>query len=76
MSLSVEQLEEEALKLDAKQRGILATRLLQSLAAASAEEIEAAWAQESLRRIAELDSGHVQAEPIEVVFDEARAQLR
>ena len=70
MSISLEALEAEVLKLAPADRSHLLERLVASLD--SDPEVEAAWEHEADRREAELDSGAVVAAP----GDEAMARLR
>lgn len=70
METRFEVLESEALRLSPGERAALAQRLLASLDEDA--EIEEAWAVEVERRIAEVESGVVQAIPL----DEALAQIR
>ena len=74
MATSAEQVEAEALQLPAPQRARLAERLIASLDEDA--DHEQAWAEEVQRRLAELQSGHVQAIPAADVLAEARARLR
>ena len=55
--MTIEQVELEALKLDPKARAELAEKLLKNLDDLSPEEIERLWAEEAVRRDAELDAG-------------------
>jgi putative addiction module component (TIGR02574 family) len=48
---------EQALSLRAEDRIRLATELLQSVEPEAGDEVERAWEQEILRRIAQIDSG-------------------
>ena len=70
-----EQLENEALKLRPAARAELAEKLLKSLEDLSDEEIERLWAEESVRRDAELDSGTASMRDAEEVFKDARARI-
>lgn len=71
MAKSARELYEEAMRLDPKERATLMRLLVDSLDAESEEGAEAAWQIEIERRIAELDSGQVQAVP----WEELRARL-
>lgn len=71
--MTVDQLEQEALSLPAEQRARLAERLIASLDAEA--EIEKAWLAEAKRRDAELDSGAVNAIPMEDALASARKLL-
>jgi len=55
--MTTEQVENEALKLKPQARAELAEKLLKSLEDLSDEEIERLWAEEAVRRNAELDAG-------------------
>lgn len=74
MDTELEKLEAEALKLGPGERAALAQRLLASLD--HDREIEDAWAREVERRIAELESGAVQAIPIDEALARVRSALR
>jgi putative addiction module component (TIGR02574 family) len=72
MSLTVEQIAEEALSLSDDARALLADRLVESLDPAQDEAIRKLWAAESLRRRDEVRSGRVKTIPAE----EALARVR
>jgi hypothetical protein len=72
MSMTVEQIAEEALALSSDARALLADRLVESLDPAEDEAIRVLWAKEAIRRRDEIRSGKVQAVPGE----EALAQVR
>ncbi|MGI8896539.1 MAG: addiction module protein [Casimicrobiaceae bacterium] len=74
METQLEILEAEALKLTPGERAALAQRLLASLDEDA--EIEEAWATEVERRIAEVESGAVQAIPIAEALARVRASLK
>ncbi|MFC5302913.1 addiction module protein [Azospira restricta] len=74
MSSQLEMLEAEALKLTAGERAAFAQLLLASLDEDA--EIEEAWAAETERRIAEIESGAVQAVPIADALAQVRAALK
>lgn len=59
--MKIDDLEDEALKLDAQSRAQLVARLLRSLESLSVEQHEQIWAEEALRRDKELDSGDATA---------------
>jgi putative addiction module component (TIGR02574 family) len=67
MSVTVEELLKQALKLDPKARAELAALILESVPTESAEEVEAAWEAEISRRVKELESGSVKTIPWEEV---------
>ena len=70
-----EQVESEALKLNPQARAELAEKLLRSLEELSEEEIKRLWAEEALRRDAELDAGKASMRDAEGVFKDARARI-
>lgn len=74
-NMHLEQVAEEALKLNLEERAELAQRLLISLDEAPASEIEKLWADEAERRLEEFRSGKVQGIPAEEVFRKAIAEL-
>jgi putative addiction module component (TIGR02574 family) len=74
METKLEILEAQALRLTPGERAALAQRLLASLDEDA--EIEEAWAEEVERRIAEVESGAVQAIPIGEALAQARAALK
>ena len=69
------QVETEALKLSPQARAELAEKLLRSLDDLSEEEIARLWAEEAVRRDAELDDGTASMRDAEDVFKDARARL-
>ena len=73
MSITVEALEAEVLKLAPRERSRLLERLIISLDADA--EVEEAWAREADRREAELDSGAVAAIPGDQMMERLRARL-
>jgi hypothetical protein len=73
--MTIEQVEIEALKLEPQARAKLAEKLLSSLDHLSDEEIERLWAEEAVRRDAEIDSGSTSLRDAEDVFRDARARL-
>ena len=70
-----EQVETAALKLKPQARAELAEKLLRSLDDLSEEEIERLWAEEAVRRDAELDDGTASMRDAEDVFRDARARI-
>jgi hypothetical protein len=72
--MSVEDLKEEALRLDPEARAYLARELLASLDAMTDSEIEELWLQEAMRRDAELDNGTARSYAADEVF--SRVQNR
>jgi putative addiction module component (TIGR02574 family) len=71
MARSARELFEEAMRLDPAERAILMRLLIDTLDSDSEEGAEDAWRAEVERRIAELDSGAVEAVP----WEELRARL-
>lgn len=67
MPLTLDQIVEEASRLPREQVAEVVDRLTSALHTDVEPEIEAAWKQETRRRLAELESGQVQAIPGEVV---------
>ena len=73
MGNKLELLEAEALKLTVGERVAVAQLLLASLNEDT--EVEEAWATETARRIADIDSGAVQTIPISDALAQVRARL-
>ncbi|MGH7323116.1 MAG: addiction module protein [Candidatus Rokuibacteriota bacterium] len=71
MARSARELFEEAMRLAPDERAALIRLLIDALDAESEEGAELAWRVEIERRIAELDSGEVEAVP----WEELRARL-
>jgi putative addiction module component (TIGR02574 family) len=67
--MEIEELEAEALKLNAESRAKLAEKLWESLEL-SDDENTRLWAEEALRRNAEMDADPESGIPAEVVFGE------
>ncbi len=74
MGSRLELLEAEALQLTAEERAAFAQRLLASLDQDA--QFDEAWATETERRIAEIESGAIQAIPIAEALAQVRASLR
>lgn len=74
MENQLELLEAEALKLTAGERAAFAQMLLASLDEDA--EIDAAWAEEIERRVADIESGVVQVIPIADALAQVRAALK
>ena len=72
MSLTLDQLAEEAMQLPAASRALLAERLVESLDFAETGEIQKQWAAEAIRRRDEVRSGKVRPIPGEQVMAEVR----
>lgn len=75
MPMSAEKIESEALNLDIQSRAKLAGKLLMSLDAPSASEVERLWLDEAERRLAEYRTGKVQGVPANEVFQRVIADL-
>ncbi len=73
--MTIEQVENEALKLKPEARAELAQKLLRSLEDLSEDEIELLWVKEAVRRNAEIDSGSATMRDAEDVFRDARSRL-
>jgi Putative addiction module component len=73
--MTIEQVEDEALKLKPEARAELAEKLLKSLEDLSDADIERLWAEEAVHRDAELDSGTASMRDAEDVFRDARARI-
>lgn len=73
MSTPFAALEEEALKLSPEERALLADHLLASLGPQG--EVEAAWAEEAERRLAEVESGRAPLVPLEQALTRARQAI-
>jgi putative addiction module component (TIGR02574 family) len=71
MARSARELFEEAMRLAPEERATLMRLLIETLDAESEEGVEDAWRIEIERRMAELDSGAVEAVP----WEELRARL-
>jgi hypothetical protein len=72
MSLTVEQLAEEALALPVSARALLADRLVESLDPIEDVPFRQLWAKEALRRRDEVRSGQVQTIPGPEALNRAR----
>ena len=74
--MDAKEIETEALSLPSEERASLAHRLLLSLEELSEAEFERLWAEESSRRLANVDSGGPASIPADEVAKKARALLR
>ena len=74
--MKIDELESQALKLAPKKRAKLARKLILSLESLSEAEIEQLWAEEAVRRDADIDSGKVRLIPAAKAFQNARARLK
>jgi Putative addiction module component len=73
--MTTEQVENEALKLNPEARAELAEKLLRSLEDLSDEDVERLWAEEAVRRDAELDAGTGSMRDVEDVLKDIRARI-
>jgi len=74
--MSTTAIQDEVLRLPAPQRAQLIDRLWASLSSAEVKAREAAWAQESERRIDALEAGQLQARDAQSVFSGLRRDVR
>jgi putative addiction module component (TIGR02574 family) len=74
--MNLAQLETEIFALPIQERATLVQRLLLSLEDISEPEFNSLWGEESVRRVAEFDTGTVQAISAEDVAKKVRALLR
>jgi len=74
-TMTTEQVENEALKLKPEARADLAEKLLRSLEDLSDEDVERLWAEEAVRRDAELDAGTASMRDVEDVLRDIRARI-
>jgi putative addiction module component (TIGR02574 family) len=72
MSLTLEQLADEAMQLPAASRALLAEKMVESLDLAGTDETHRLWASEAIRRRDEVRSGRVQPLPGDEVLAEVR----
>lgn len=75
-AMDFEQIEKEALGLDAQQRARLARELLDSIDILTPTEIETLWLDEAERRAGEIDSGAAALVDGDEVARKARALVR
>jgi hypothetical protein len=71
MSTNVEEIEKQALELDAAARARLVARLLDSLDAVPHPRIERLWIREAERRVTEIRKGNVELLPARSVLRKA-----
>ena len=76
MSITLQELEQQARSLSPEERARLADVLLESLRDAPLADIEAAWDREIEERVAAYDRGELDAFPAESVFADARRLAR
>jgi putative addiction module component (TIGR02574 family) len=72
MSLTLDQITEEAMQLPATARAVLADKLVESLESEDLDEIQKLWSAEAIRRRDEVRSGRIQPLPGEEVLEEVR----
>jgi putative addiction module component (TIGR02574 family) len=72
MSLTLDQITEEAMQLPSTSRALLADKLVESLESENLNEIQRLWSAEAVRRRDEVYSGQVQPVPGEEVLEEVR----
>lgn len=72
MSLTLDQITEEAMKLSADSKAVLADKLVESLDLEEPDEIQRLWSAEAIRRRNEVRSGRVQPVPGDEVLEEVR----
>jgi putative addiction module component (TIGR02574 family) len=72
MSLTLDQITDEAMQLPATSRAMLADKLVESLELEEPDEIQRVWSAEAIRRRDEVRSGQVQPVPGEEVLEEVR----
>jgi len=75
MSLTVEQIAEEALSLPSEARALLADRLVESLDPAEDGYIQQLWAAEACRRRDDVRSDRVQTIPGDVALVQVRQSI-
>jgi len=75
MSLTVEQIAEEALSLPSEARALLADKLVESLDPSEDGYIHQLWVEEACRRRDDIRSGRVQTIPGDVALAEARNSI-
>jgi len=73
MSMTVEQLAEEALALPSKSRALLADRIVESLDAAELSDLDQLWAADAKRRRDEVREGRVKTTPGDEAFLKVRS---
>jgi hypothetical protein len=73
--MTIEQVAMELLGLSAKERALLAEKLLASLELEVAADTEALWAEEAARRSTQVEAGNVAVRQAGEVLSEAMARL-
>ena len=74
--MDIQELEAEALRLDAKSRARLAGKLLNSLEELSEKEVTQLWVEEAQRRDAQMDADPNSELPVEDVFRDVRSSFK
>ena len=74
MQATVTEIESQAMRLTLEDRALLADHLLASLSPDPG--VESSWAEESLNRLAALDSGAVEGIALESALTQARNAIR
>lgn len=72
MSMTLDQITEEAMKLPADSKALLTDKLVESLGSEELDEIQRLWSAEAIRRRDEIRSGQAQPVPGEQVLEEVR----
>ena len=72
MSLTLDQVADQAMQLPAAARALLVERMVESLDASEADEVQRAWVAEAVRRRDEVRSGRVDPIAGEEVLAEVR----
>ena len=70
--MSIDEITEQAIKLEPSARAALADKLIESLESEEPDEIQRLWSAEAIRRRDEIRSGQVQPVPGEQVIEEVR----
>jgi putative addiction module component (TIGR02574 family) len=76
MSLTVKEIEKEALRLDPRERALLAEHLIGSLDPDEDPETERLWIEEAERRYKGYKEGRVKTKPAEMVMREAHEKFK
>ena len=76
MAHVAQKIADQALSLPSNERLTLVEKLLESLNLPLQSEIDRLWAEESERRVKELEEDKVQAVPGQQVFNEIRERLK
>jgi len=76
MSIKVKEIEKEALRLDPRERALLAEHLINSLDEGDDPGAERLWIEESERRYKAYKEGSVKTKPAKIVMREAREKYK